>query len=81
MKTKKITATLIILTLLLNISISNSISVTSETSKISEISGIQKAPEISAQSSILMDSTTEKILYSKNETQKMYPASTTKILT
>lgn len=37
--------------------------------------------QISAESAILIDSTTEKILYSKNENQKMYPASTTKILT
>lgn len=38
-------------------------------------------PEISAGAAILMDSSNEKILYSKNEEQKMYPASTTKILT
>lgn len=37
--------------------------------------------QISAESAILIDSTTEKILYSKNEDKKMYPASTTKILT
>lgn len=38
-------------------------------------------PDISAGSAILIDSSSEKILYSKNETEKMYPASTTKILT
>lgn len=38
-------------------------------------------PEIYAESAILIESTTEKILYSKNEMKKMYPASTTKILT
>lgn len=38
-------------------------------------------PEISAEAAILIDSSTEKVLYSKNATEKMYPASTTKILT
>lgn len=38
-------------------------------------------PEIIAEAAILMDSSTEKILFSKNENQIMYPASTTKILT
>lgn len=36
---------------------------------------------ISAESAVLIDSSSEKILYSKNEATKMYPASTTKILT
>lgn len=40
-----------------------------------------EAPNISAGSAILIDNSSEKVLYSKNETQKMYPASTTKILT
>lgn len=43
--------------------------------------GVSNPPEIIADSAILIDSTTEKVLYSKNETKKMYPASTTKILT
>lgn len=38
-------------------------------------------PEILADAGILIDSSSERILYSKNSTQKMYPASTTKILT
>lgn len=38
-------------------------------------------PEISAGAAILIDSSSEKLLYSKNENEKMYPASTTKILT
>lgn len=38
-------------------------------------------PNISAGSAILIDSNSEKVLYSKNSDQKMYPASTTKILT
>lgn len=40
-----------------------------------------EAPEILADAAILIDSSSEKILYSKNEAAKMYPASTTKILT
>lgn len=38
-------------------------------------------PEIISQSAILMDNKTGKILYAKNEEEKMYPASTTKIVT
>lgn len=43
--------------------------------------GISDTPEISAGAAILIDSSSEKIIYSKNEFEKMYPASTTKILT
>lgn len=39
------------------------------------------APEISAQAGILMDLKSGRVLYSKNPDEKMYPASTTKILT
>ncbi len=42
---------------------------------------LTEQPEISADAAILIDSSSEKVLYSKNENQKMYPASTTKILT
>ena len=38
-------------------------------------------PFISADAFIVLDNKTNKILYNKNETKKMYPASTTKILT
>lgn len=43
--------------------------------------GISEPPEITAEAAILLESSNEKTIYSKNETQKMYPASTTKILT
>ena len=42
---------------------------------------IVNQPSISANASILIDNKTNKVLYSKNENKKMYPASTTKILT
>ena len=42
---------------------------------------LTEQPEISADTAILIDSSSEKVLYSKNQNQKMYPASTTKILT
>ena len=49
------------------------------------LSGISNAtatsPEVYAPSCILMESETEKILYSKNANEKMYPASTTKVMT
>lgn len=38
-------------------------------------------PSIISQAAILMDAKTGKILYAKNENEKMYPASTTKIVT
>lgn len=38
-------------------------------------------PSIISEAAILIDNNTEKILYSKNEKQKMYPGSTTKIVT
>lgn len=38
-------------------------------------------PSIISEAAILMDNNTGKILYSKNENKKMYPASTTKIIT
>lgn len=38
-------------------------------------------PQITAEAAILMDESSGKILYEKNIEQKMYPASTTKILT
>jgi len=40
-----------------------------------------KKPDIISQAAILMDNKTGKILYAKSENEKMYPASTTKILT
>ena len=38
-------------------------------------------PELIAESAILMDSASNKVIFSKNSENKMYPASTTKILT
>ena len=48
---------------------------------ISVCYGVSEQPEISAGAAILIDSSSEKILYRKNEATKMYPASTTKIVT
>ena len=39
------------------------------------------APEISSKAAFLIDNKTNKVLYSKKKKKKMYPASTTKILT
>lgn len=38
-------------------------------------------PEVTSGAAILIDNTTNRILYDKNATERMYPASTTKILT
>lgn len=66
MKLKKILITCILLIFILNFSI---------------VYAESETPDIIAEAAILIDSSTEKILYSKNEKEKMYPASTTKILT
>lgn len=66
MKTKKILIILIILILITGPTIAKAMS---------------EPPQLLAESAILMDSSTEKILYSKDSDKKMYPASTTKILT
>ena len=66
MKVKKVIVILIVLIFILNISKSYAVS---------------EAPEISSESAVLIESSSEKILYSKKDDQKMYPASTTKILT
>ena len=42
---------------------------------------VSAEPNLVSEAAILIDSNTNKILYSKNADQKMYPASTTKILT
>lgn len=41
----------------------------------------ESEPNISSKSVLLIDNKTNKVLYSKNENEKMYPASTTKIIT
>lgn len=46
-----------------------------------EISGWPEGPAIGAESAILMEMNTHTILYAKNIDAKMYPASTTKIMT
>lgn len=66
MRIKKFLIILFILIFILNTSISYALS---------------DDPDISAGGAILIDSTSERILYSKNENTKMFPASTTKILT
>ena len=38
-------------------------------------------PDLDAQGAILLEQNSGKILYAKNENQRFYPASTTKILT
>lgn len=46
-----------------------------------EIDNWPVGPQVSAESAILMDANTGVILYSKNINEKLYPASTTKIMT
>ena len=66
LKLKKAYISLIIFILLFNIPV---------------FSKCSSEPDITAGSAILVDNTYGKVLYAKNENEKMYPASTTKILT
>lgn len=52
-----------------------------ETVQTNEVSGWPEGPAITAKSAVLMDAATGTILYAKNIHEKMYPASTTKMLT
>lgn len=91
MKTKKRISTILIILLTLisylytyntNTSVEiQSISATLEPAAASQ--SIVPAPDfsVSAEGAVLIDSKTGKILYGKNENQKLYPASTTKIIT
>ena len=47
----------------------------------SPVSAASEAPEITAEAGIVMDLTTGEYLYTKNPDEKLYPASTTKLLT
>ena len=50
-------------------------------SNISLVFASSNSPELVSEAAILIDNTTGKILYEKNKDKRMYPASTTKILT
>lgn len=72
MKMKKLLITLFLLSLIfLNINCNFSLALEDDS----------KEPSPSAISAILLDNRTNKVLYKKEENKKMYPASTTKILT
>ena len=49
--------------------------------QISSANEVSEALSVSAETYFIMDNRTNKVLYSKEENKKMYPASTTKILT
>ena len=44
-------------------------------------SAAKNPPELRSEAAILLDLKTGRVLYSKNENERLYPASTTKILT
>lgn len=68
MKTKKLIITTFILIILLFL-------------QTNYIFASSSPPNITSQSAILIDTKTNQILYGKNENERMYPASTTKIVT
>lgn len=59
----------------------NKISNTQSENLAVKIDNIQETINLYSEAAVLIDSKTGTILYGKNENQKMYPASTTKILT
>lgn len=63
-----------------NLSTNSATSQNIQDSQIIQVPDI-KMPEILSESAYLMDSSSSKVLYSKAETEKRYPASTTKIVT
>ena len=84
MKTKKFTLILAILIILLTPLCSLNISKTETQSTSAEVKHVL-AQEVDfpiySQGAVLMEASTGKVLYGKNENEKLYPASTTKILT
>lgn len=84
MKTNKFTLILTILIILITPLCSLRTSKTETLSTSAEIEHLS-APEVDfpiySQGAVLLESSTGKILYGKNENEKLYPASTTKILT
>ena len=71
MKLKKLTLIFTIFIIVINLLRPASFAVTSTESDI----------QIYSDGAVLMESSTGKLLYGKNENKKLYPASTTKILT
>lgn len=49
--------------------------------RMADTSSLPKSPEVFAESAILLDVDSDKILYEKNADKVMYPASTTKLMT
>ena len=84
MKTKKFTLILTILIILITPLCSLKISKTETQSTSAEVKHVL-AQEVDfpiySQGAVLMEASTGKVLYGKNENEKLYPASTTKILT
>jgi len=76
MKMKKIILTILIIMTLINLYISPVQATSSQQTKTSK-----QELELFSKGAVLMDATTGKLLYGKNENEKLYPASTTKILT
>lgn len=84
MKTKKFTLILAILIILLTPLCSLKISKTETQSTSAEVKHVLTQEvdfPIYSQGAVLMEASTGKVLYGKNENGKLYPASTTKILT
>ena len=83
----KKTISIALLLTTLTASVFNTFSITTayaENNSIAEDSSLSawpEAPEVSAGNAILIDADTGTCLYSKNPNTKMYPASTTKIMT
>ena len=77
---KQILIILIIISTLINLYI-KPVQATSSTRSSSPSTTAKQELELYSKGAVLMDASTGKMLYGKNENEKLYPASTTKILT
>lgn len=84
MKIKKFTLIFTILFILITLLCSPKISqieTSSTSAEVKHVSAQEVDFPIYSQGAVLMETSTGKVLYGKNENGKLYPASTTKILT
>lgn len=79
---RKISLIMIIIIILINIITCPKSNANTKSDNLAvKIDNIQETINLYSEAAVLIDSKTGTILYGKNENQKMYPASTTKILT
>lgn len=81
MKSNSKCTKLIAIFLLFNLIVLSNFHITQAVSNNNNSNDNSNKPNIISEAALLLDNKTEKVLYNKNENKKMYPASTTKIVT